>query len=279
MRIDRYVHDERLTWGAAAVLLVVTALHAAGIGRLLLAQLEPPQDELPPPVFQVSLLKLPPPRLPDEVQQAPDTATDRSAGTAQGDAPVPLVDTPRILPPDTQVNNTKWATNCWRAGPRCPRNGGRRSLRPPSSRPPTGMKLLDMKPPVYPPRRPRMGSGSAPAGARRRYGGSRTRPATAARSTRQRPMPRDWRFELAATACHARLVHRLITFSLDDRYRSAMHPTDPITMSFAASCSRRTRRLFVFGLLVAMSIVSCTHRLKAARVIRSACARTTSTTF
>ena len=76
MRIDRYVHDERLTWGAAAVLLVVTALHAAGIGRLLLAQLEPPQDELPPPVFQVSLLKLPPPRLPEEVQQAPDTATD-----------------------------------------------------------------------------------------------------------------------------------------------------------------------------------------------------------
>ena len=56
MRIDRYVHDERLTWGAAAVLLVVTALHAAGIGRLLLARLEPPQDEVPPPVFQVSLL-------------------------------------------------------------------------------------------------------------------------------------------------------------------------------------------------------------------------------
>ena len=45
MRIDRYVHDERLTWGAALVLLVVTALHAAGIGRLLLTRLETADDE------------------------------------------------------------------------------------------------------------------------------------------------------------------------------------------------------------------------------------------
>jgi hypothetical protein len=45
MRIDRYVHDERLTWGATGVLLIVATLHAAGIARLLVAK---PSEALPP---------------------------------------------------------------------------------------------------------------------------------------------------------------------------------------------------------------------------------------
>ena len=48
MRIDRYVQDERLTWGAAGVLLVVTALHAAGIVRLFIMPPEAPSAEAPP---------------------------------------------------------------------------------------------------------------------------------------------------------------------------------------------------------------------------------------
>ena len=107
MRIDRYVHDERLTWGAASVLLVVTALHAAGIGRLLLTRLETADEAPPTPVFQVSMLKLPPPRLPPEVQEAPDTATDAvKQERPKVTRPVPiLVDTPTTdpVPPDTQV--------------------------------------------------------------------------------------------------------------------------------------------------------------------------------
>ena len=63
MRIDRYVHDERLTWGATGVLLIVTTLHAAGIARLLITKPTVATPEAVP-VFQVSMLKLPPPPLP-----------------------------------------------------------------------------------------------------------------------------------------------------------------------------------------------------------------------
>ncbi len=167
MRIDRYVHDERLTWGAAAVLLVVTALHAAGIGRLLLAQLEPPQDELPPPVFQVSLLKLPPPRLPEEVQQAPDTATDAvKQERPRVTRPVPiLVDTPTTdpVPPDTQVKQYEMGDELLpgEPGPAMPEGtvDGDSTAAAPVEQTPVywKMKLLDMKPPVYPPRCLRMG--------------------------------------------------------------------------------------------------------------------------
>jgi periplasmic protein TonB len=167
MRIDRYVHDERLTWGAAAVLLFVTALHAAGIGRLLLARLEPPQDELPLPVFQVSLLKLPPPRLPDEVQQAPDTATNAvKQERPRVTRPVPiLVDTPTTdpVPPDTQVKQYEMGDELLpgEPGPAMPEGtvDGDSTAAAPVEQTPVywKMKLLDMKPPVYPPRCLRMG--------------------------------------------------------------------------------------------------------------------------
>ena len=74
MRIDRYVHDERLTWGAAGVLTIVTALHAAGIGRLFVTPAGNAENAALPPVFQVSLEKLPPPRLPRELRRATDRA-------------------------------------------------------------------------------------------------------------------------------------------------------------------------------------------------------------
>jgi hypothetical protein len=64
MRIDRYVHDERLTWGAAGVLAAVAALHAVGIAQLFVNPIRAPENVALPPVFQVSLEKLPPPRLP-----------------------------------------------------------------------------------------------------------------------------------------------------------------------------------------------------------------------
>ena len=168
MRIDRYVHDERLTWGAASVLLLVTALHAAGIGRLLLTRLEPGNDEPPPPIFQVSLLKLPPPRLPPtEVQQAPDTATDAvKQERPKVTRPVPiLVDTPTTdpVPPDTQVKQYEMGDELLPGdpGPPMPEGAvdGDSTASAPVEQTPVywKMKLLDMKPPVYPPRCLRMG--------------------------------------------------------------------------------------------------------------------------
>ena len=111
MRIDRYVYDERLTWGAAGVLLVVSALHAAGIGRLFVHEPAPPSLEAAPPIFEVRLEKLPPPRLPDlqpERPPEPDTLLppDEPIKRPQQTRPVPiLVDTPTAdpVPPDTWV--------------------------------------------------------------------------------------------------------------------------------------------------------------------------------
>lgn len=110
MRIDRYVHDERLTWGAAGVLLAVSVLHAAGIVRMLLAPPEAAVEAPPSPVFQVSLEKLPPPRLPPEVLSPPDDAPPPASAPLKPrprqTRPVPiLVDTPTTdpVPPDTQV--------------------------------------------------------------------------------------------------------------------------------------------------------------------------------
>jgi hypothetical protein len=68
MRIDRYVHDERLTWGAAGVLLIVTAVHLGGIGGLFLTQPTTQARTALPPVFQVSLERLPPPKLPPSLE-------------------------------------------------------------------------------------------------------------------------------------------------------------------------------------------------------------------
>ncbi|MGB7739985.1 MAG: energy transducer TonB [Steroidobacteraceae bacterium] len=167
MRIDRYVHDERLTWGAASVLLVVTALHVAGIGRLLLTRPETADDEPRPPIFEVSLLKLPPPRLPPEVQQAPDTATDAvKQQRPKVTRPVPIiVDTPTTnpVPPDTQVKRYELGDELLPGEPGPPMPEG--TVDGDSTTPATGpqtpvywkMKLLEMKPPVYPPRCLRLG--------------------------------------------------------------------------------------------------------------------------
>jgi periplasmic protein TonB len=166
MRIDRYVHDERLTWGAASVLLVVTALHAAGIGRLLLTRLETADDEPPPPIFQVSLLKLPPPRLPPEVQQAPDTAPNAVKQQPRVTRPVPiLVDTPTTdpVPPDTQVKQYEPGDELLPGEPGSAMPAGIADGDSTASAPVVQtpvywkMKLLDMRPPIYPPRCLRLG--------------------------------------------------------------------------------------------------------------------------
>jgi periplasmic protein TonB len=166
MRIDRYVHDERLTWGAASVLLVVTALHAAGIGRLLLTRLETADDEPPPPIFQVSLLKLPPPRLPPEVQQAPDTAPNAVKQQPRVTRPVPiLVDTPTTdpVPPDTQVKQYELGDELLPGEPGSAMPAGIADGDSTASAPVVQtpvywkMKLLDMRPPIYPPRCLRLG--------------------------------------------------------------------------------------------------------------------------
>jgi protein TonB len=169
MRIDRYVHDERLTWGAAGVLMVVTALHMAGIGRLLLAP--PPSYEVEPaaPIFQVSLQKLPPPRPPPTVPRpadAPppaDTVQERPRKTR----PVPiLVDTPTTdpVPPDTQVKPYELGDELLPGvpGPPMPEGATDEPLygdAAPVEETPVHwkLKLVDMKPPVYPPRCLRMG--------------------------------------------------------------------------------------------------------------------------
>lgn len=108
MRIDRYVHVERPTWGAAGVLFLVAGLHATGIGRLL--TLEPAPQQLLPPVFEISLQKLPPPRLPQEMERQPpkpnEAPPDANRQKPRITRPVPiLVDTPTTdpVPPDTQV--------------------------------------------------------------------------------------------------------------------------------------------------------------------------------
>jgi protein TonB len=170
MRIDRYVHDERLTWSAAGVLLIVTALHAAGIGRLFVAPPEAPRTELPP-VFQVSLQKLPPPRLPPEVQQSTDEAapppTDAIKERPKQTRPVPiLVDTPTTdpVPPDTQVKPYEIGDELLPGvpGPPSPEGADGDSLyadAAPVEETPVywKLKLVEMKPPVYPPRCLRMG--------------------------------------------------------------------------------------------------------------------------
>jgi protein TonB len=170
MRIDRYVHDERLTWGAASVLMLVTAVHVAGIGGLFVT---PPEavDAPPPPIFQVSLERLPPPRLPPELepQRSPDDAnlTDPSKSPPKKTRPVPiLVDTPVTdpVPPDTQVKQYEPGDELLEGepGPPSPPGavvGGTGEGPAPPAEPPTieKVELVSMKPPVYPPRCLRMG--------------------------------------------------------------------------------------------------------------------------
>jgi protein TonB len=173
MRIDRYVHDERLTWGAAGVLSVVTALHAAGIGRLFVAPPAVPDNVAPSPIFQVSLEKLPPPSLPRELVERP---TEPSTSTADSvkqrprlTRPVPiLVETPSSdpVPPDTQVKPYEIGDELLPGEPGPPSPDG-----VPGGEGEPGaaagaveqtpvfwkMKPVETRPPVYPPRCLRMG--------------------------------------------------------------------------------------------------------------------------
>ena len=111
MKIDRYVHDERLTWGAAVVLLAVAAMHAGGIARLLLAEPALPAAGPPAPVFEVRMEKLPPPALPREMRPPEPLedalmARELERPRPRQTRPVPiLADTPSAtpVPPDTWV--------------------------------------------------------------------------------------------------------------------------------------------------------------------------------
>ncbi len=160
------MHDERLTWGAASVLLVITALHAAGIGRLLMTRVDATDAAPPPPIFQVSLLKLPPPRLPSEQQPVPDTVDDAiKPQRPKVTRPVPiLVDTPTTnpVPPDTEVKRYEMGDELLpgEPGPPMPEGATDDSAASASDRQTPvywKMKLLEMKPPNYPPRCLRLG--------------------------------------------------------------------------------------------------------------------------
>ena len=168
MRIDRYVHDERLTWGAAGLLVVVTALHAAGIGRLFTTPPQVTDDGAAAPIFQVSLEKLPPPRLPPELQPRTDEKppTDAVKQPPRQTRPVPiLVDTPTTdpVPPDTQVKKYEIGDELLpgEPGPPMPEGvpGGEGTEAATVEETPVywKLKLVDMRPPVYPPRCLRMG--------------------------------------------------------------------------------------------------------------------------
>lgn len=171
MRIDRYVHDERLTWGAAGVLSIVTALHVAGIGGLFIA---PPAGiaPSPAPIFQVSLERLPPPKLPRELEPepvpAPEGAQPPPKSPPRKTRPVPiLVDTPTTdpVPPDTQVKPYELGDELLEGDPGPPSppdatvDGTGEATPVAVKETPVGwnVNLFRMKPPVYPPRCLRLG--------------------------------------------------------------------------------------------------------------------------
>jgi protein TonB len=163
MRIDRYVHDDRLTWGAAGILCLVTATHLGGIGALLVTRPSTEAEGQLPPVFQVSLERLPPIELPRqfEPQPAPTGApevTDQSPPRKTRPVPI-LVDTPTTqpVPPDTEVKPYEMGDELREGdpGPRSPPGavvGGTGTGTP--SEPPQveNLRALRITPPVYPPR-------------------------------------------------------------------------------------------------------------------------------
>ena len=163
MRIDRYVHDERLTWGAAFVLLGVAVLHAAGITQLFVNPVSAPENVVLPPVFQVSLEKLPPPRLPPELrpEERPADPDDTVQQRPRQTRPVPiLVDTPTTdpVPPDTQVKPYELGDELLPGvpGPPMPAGveGGEGDGGAPVEETPVFWKMqpVETRPPVYPPR-------------------------------------------------------------------------------------------------------------------------------
>jgi protein TonB len=165
MRIDRYVHDERPTWGAAGVLLLVTAIHAAGIGRLLTMPAST-ERTTPPPVFQVSLQKLPPPKLPQDLERErpkPNQAADANRQKPRLTRPVPiLVDTPTTdpVPPDTEVKQYEIGDELRPGVPGPPMPDGAvdgESTEPAAAPVLQKLKVVEMRQPEYPPRCRRMG--------------------------------------------------------------------------------------------------------------------------
>jgi outer membrane biosynthesis protein TonB len=215
MRIDRYVHDERLTWGAAGVLAIVTALHLAGIGRLLVSK--PPAYAAPEasPIFQVSLQKLPPPPPRATVPRPADAPpqSDAVRNRPQQTRPVPiLVDTPTTdpVPPDTQVKKYEIGDELLPGVPGPPMPEGVEGTDEPlyADAAPVEetpvywkLKLVDMRPPVYPPRCLRMGiEGRVKVRRRRSRWASR---AASPRSTRPRwtPCASGASSPRSATAC------------------------------------------------------------------------------
>ncbi|NJD32380.1 MAG: energy transducer TonB [Gammaproteobacteria bacterium] len=173
MRIDRYVHDERLTWGAAGVLLIVSAIHLTGIGALFVTQPKREASTALPPVFQVSLERLPPPKLPPtlEPESPPEPASvqETPKGPPKKTRPVPiLVDTPveHPVPPDTQVKQYEMGDEKLEGEPGPPSppgavvggTGEALALSTHQGVPVIAkVQLVRMKPPVYPPRCLRMG--------------------------------------------------------------------------------------------------------------------------
>ena len=167
MRIDRYVHDERLTWGAVGVLFLVTAIHAAGIGRLLTMPLET-ETTRQAPVFQVSLQKLPPPKLPPEFEhrktEPSEAPPDAKRQKPRLTRPVPiLVDTPTTdpVPPDSQVKQYELGDELLPGEPGPPMPDGAldgTSTEPGGELPVVQkLKVVDVRPPDYPPRCRRLG--------------------------------------------------------------------------------------------------------------------------
>jgi protein TonB len=167
MRIDRYVHDERLTWGAAGILLLVTAIHAAGIGRLLM--LQPDMGaERPSPIFQVSLQRLPPPKLPQELEHRPPEPSTASKDAERQKPrltrPVPiLVDTPTTdpVPPDTQVKKYEIGDELLPGVPGPPMPDGAVDGTDKATAAPAPvlrkLRVVEMRPPDYPPSARRQG--------------------------------------------------------------------------------------------------------------------------
>lgn len=167
MRIDRYVHDERLTWGAGGVLLVVAAAHALAIGRLLTAPPVLPPSLQTAAVFQVSLEKLPPLRLPPQLRTPsddvppPDSNAVKPRPRQTRSVPI-LVDTPTAnpVPADTQVKPYEMGDELLPGVPGAPvedgvadGEGSGDAAAPVYAK----LRLLEMKRPVYPLRCLRLG--------------------------------------------------------------------------------------------------------------------------
>lgn len=168
MRIDRYVHEERPTWGSAGVLFLVAAVHAAGIARLFVVA---PEIDAGPraPIFEVSLQRLPPPKLPQELEHRPPEPNkappDEPRQKPKLTRPVPiLVDTPTTdpVPPDTQVKQYEIGDELLpgEPGPANPEgvaDGTDTGTAPPAAPVYAKLKPVDVIPPVYPPQCLRMG--------------------------------------------------------------------------------------------------------------------------